>query len=235
MTWSYCVGVVIGPNATALAEDSGGIEYLAEFGVVFLMFVIGLEFNLPKLRSMRKLVFGLGLAQVLLTIVGALVGNALLVWLFSFTARAWELSWQGAVVLGGAYLADGTHMTQSQARAMVDAMTMAMERAGIAEADVDYVNAHATATRQGDQEEAKALRSLFGDRGILQLLRQRQRTEALAHEIEQLREENRVLAEEIVALRRDPAAVERLAREQLGLARPGESVFVLREPPPAQP
>src|SRR5262245_49896636 len=77
--------------------------------------------------------------------------------------------------------------------------------------------------------------SLFGDRGILQLLRQRQRTEVLAHEIEELREENRVLAEEIVALRCDPAAVERLAREQLGLARPGESVFVLREPPPAQP
>lgn len=71
--------------------------------------------------------------------------------------------------------------------------------------------------------------SLFGDRGILQLLRQRERTEALAREIEQLREENRMLAEEIVSLRRDPAAVERLAREQLGLARPGESVFVLRD------
>jgi cell division protein FtsB len=77
--------------------------------------------------------------------------------------------------------------------------------------------------------------SLFGDRGILQLLRQRQRTEVLAREIEQLREENRALAEEIVSLRRDPAAVERLAREELGLARPGESVFVLREPPPRQP
>jgi cell division protein FtsB len=77
--------------------------------------------------------------------------------------------------------------------------------------------------------------SLFGDRGILQLLRQRQRTEVLAREIEELREENRTLADEIVALRRDPAAVERLAREQLGLARPGESVFVLRGPPPAQP
>jgi len=77
--------------------------------------------------------------------------------------------------------------------------------------------------------------SLFGDRGILQLLRQRQRTEVLTHEIEELREENRALGEDIVALRRDPAAVERLAREQLGLARPGESVFVLREPPPAQP
>jgi cell division protein FtsB len=73
--------------------------------------------------------------------------------------------------------------------------------------------------------------SLFGDRGILQLLRQRERTEALARDIEQLREENRVLAEEIVSLRRDPAAVERIAREELGLARPGESVFVLRDAP----
>jgi hypothetical protein len=43
--------------------------------------------------------------------------------------------------------------------------------------------------------------SLFGDRGILQLLRQRQRTEVLAREIEQLRDENRVLAEEIAARR----------------------------------
>jgi cell division protein FtsB len=77
--------------------------------------------------------------------------------------------------------------------------------------------------------------SLFGDRGILQLLRQRERTEALARDIEQLREENRVLAEEIVALRQDPAAVERIAREELGLARPGESVFVLRDAPDEGP
>ena len=58
--------------------DSAGVSHLAEFGVVFLMFVIGLEFNLPKLRSMRKLVFGLGLSQVVLTILAALAGNALL-------------------------------------------------------------------------------------------------------------------------------------------------------------
>ncbi|HET8647003.1 MAG TPA: septum formation initiator family protein [Vicinamibacteria bacterium] len=77
--------------------------------------------------------------------------------------------------------------------------------------------------------------SLFGDRGILQLLRQRERTEALARDIERLREENRALAEEILALRRDPAAVERIAREQLGLARPGESVFVLRDAPSQRP
>ncbi|MFM8767766.1 MAG: cation:proton antiporter, partial [Rubrivivax sp.] len=96
------VGVLIGPNALALARDTAGVKYLAEFGVVFLMFVLGLEFNLPKLRSMRTLVFGLGLSQVGLTMVGALLGHWLLLWLFSFTARPWELGWQGAVVLGGA-------------------------------------------------------------------------------------------------------------------------------------
>jgi CPA2 family monovalent cation:H+ antiporter-2 len=47
------VGVLIGPNALALAADNSNVKYLAEFGVVFLMFVIGLEFNLPKLRSLR--------------------------------------------------------------------------------------------------------------------------------------------------------------------------------------
>jgi CPA2 family monovalent cation:H+ antiporter-2 len=102
------VGVVIGPNALALAQDSAGVRYLAEFGVVFLMFVIGLEFNLPKLRSMRTLVFGLGLSQVGLTIVGAVIGHFLLLWAFSFTARPWELGWQGAIVLGGAIAMSST-------------------------------------------------------------------------------------------------------------------------------
>src|SRR5512145_1049921 len=102
------VGVLIGPNATALAKDSAGVQYLAEFGVVFLMFVIGLEFNLPKLKSMRKMVFGLGLAQVLLTIVGSVGGHFLLTWIFSFTDRPWELSWQGAIVLGSAMAMSST-------------------------------------------------------------------------------------------------------------------------------
>ena len=82
------VGVLIGPNALALAKDSAGVQYLAEFGVVFLMFVIGLEFNLPKLHSMRKLVFGLGLSQVALTILTAVAGNAVLGWLFVQAGRA---------------------------------------------------------------------------------------------------------------------------------------------------
>ena len=46
------VGVVIGPNALALSQNSEAVRHLGEFGVVFLMFVIGLEFNLPRLRAM---------------------------------------------------------------------------------------------------------------------------------------------------------------------------------------
>ncbi len=84
------------------------MQYLAEFGVVFLMFVIGLEFNLPKLKSMRKMVFGLGLAQVLLTILGSVAGHFLLTWIYSFTDRPWELSWQGAIVLGSAMAMSST-------------------------------------------------------------------------------------------------------------------------------
>lgn len=71
--------------------------------------------------------------------------------------------------------------------------------------------------------------SLFGDRGILHLMTQRQRAEALHEEIEALRQENLHLYAEIQALRSDPRSVERLAREELGLARPGETVFLLRE------
>jgi cell division protein FtsB len=73
--------------------------------------------------------------------------------------------------------------------------------------------------------------SLFGDGGILQVLAQRERSAALQRQIEDLRLENGRLAAEISALRRDPRAVERIAREELGLARPGETVFVIREEP----
>src|SRR6202051_4034830 len=62
------VGILIGPFGLGMAEDNETTHTLAEFGVVFLMFSIGLEFSLPKLSSMRRNVFGLGMAQVLLTI-----------------------------------------------------------------------------------------------------------------------------------------------------------------------
>ncbi|MEO3690731.1 monovalent cation:proton antiporter-2 (CPA2) family protein [Roseateles paludis] len=102
------VGVVIGPNALSFAHDTASIRYLAEFGVVFLMFAIGLEFNLPKLRTLKTAVFGIGLAQVALTIAGAMVGNGLLVLGFAWLGRAWELDWQGALVLGAAMAMSST-------------------------------------------------------------------------------------------------------------------------------
>ena len=62
------VGAAIGPHALDLIPDSEATRHLAEFGVVFLMFSIGLEFSLPRLYSMKRTVFGLGLAQVALTV-----------------------------------------------------------------------------------------------------------------------------------------------------------------------
>ncbi|MCV2419370.1 cation:proton antiporter [Paucibacter sp. DJ2R-2] len=102
------VGVLIGPNALALAGDTGGIRYLAEFGVVFLMFVIGLEFNLPKLRSMRNLVFGLGLLQVLITIVSTIAGHFLIKSGLEMLGLPWDLNWQGSLVLGAAMAMSST-------------------------------------------------------------------------------------------------------------------------------
>jgi len=119
------VGVLIGPNALALAHDSAGVKYLAEFGVVFLMFVIGLEFNLPKLRSMRTLVFGLGSSQVLLTIAGALAGHALLAFGYqALVGRPWQMSWQGAVVLGAAMAMSSTAIV---VKLMADRLEMETE------------------------------------------------------------------------------------------------------------
>ena len=102
------VGILIGPNTLALAKDTVGLTYLAEFGVVFLMFVIGLEFNLPKLKSMRKLVFGLGLSQVLVTVLVAVGANAALHWGFTAAGRHWGLSWPAAIALGGALAMSST-------------------------------------------------------------------------------------------------------------------------------
>ena len=66
------VGIAVGPHALALAPDSSSTYRLAEFGVVFLMFSIGIEFSLPRLRSMRAVVFGVGLPQVLITLAAPL-------------------------------------------------------------------------------------------------------------------------------------------------------------------
>ena len=63
------LGIAIGPHAIGLVPENERIRHLAEFGVVFLMFTIGLEFSLPKFLTMRRLVFGLGASQVLATVL----------------------------------------------------------------------------------------------------------------------------------------------------------------------
>lgn len=102
-------GVLIGPNALALAGESGSIRHLGEFGVVFLMFVIGLEFSLPKLYAMRRHVFGLGLAQVVLTLLlGSLVSLAVVWVLPQEWQKHWGMSWQAALALSAALVMSST-------------------------------------------------------------------------------------------------------------------------------
>src|SRR6266513_682993 len=92
-------GLALGPHALGLVSDIEETRRLAEFGVVFLMFSIGLEFSLPKLLAMRRAVFGLGLAQVSATIALAL-GAAL----------AAGASWQAGLTLGGIAAMSSTAM-----------------------------------------------------------------------------------------------------------------------------
>jgi CPA2 family monovalent cation:H+ antiporter-2 len=84
------VGVAIGPHAMGWIAETEQVRELAEIGVVFLMFSIGLEFSLAKLVTMRRIVLGLGSAQVVLTM--------LLVW---GIAAVFGLDWKAGLVLGG--------------------------------------------------------------------------------------------------------------------------------------
>jgi CPA2 family monovalent cation:H+ antiporter-2 len=83
-------GLVLGPHALGVVSEREETHRLAELGVVFLMFSIGLEFSLSKLKSMRRLVFGFGLAQVGITIAIAIAA-----------AAAFGGSWQAGLALGG--------------------------------------------------------------------------------------------------------------------------------------
>ncbi|MFP1682644.1 cation:proton antiporter [Alloalcanivorax sp. C16-1] len=71
-------GVLAGPGGFGWVGDTAGMQHLAEFGIVFLLFSLGLEFSIPRLLALRRVVFGAGPLQVLLT---ALPVIALLWWL----------------------------------------------------------------------------------------------------------------------------------------------------------
>ena len=91
------VGVAVGPHAFGWVPDNAGVRDLAEFGIVFLMFSIGLEFSLPQLKTMRRAVFGLGLAQVAITTAFAMLGLYLL-----------GYGWLAGITLGGALAMSST-------------------------------------------------------------------------------------------------------------------------------
>ena len=84
------VGAVIGPGALAIVSATEEQRYLAEFGVVFLMFSVGLEFSLPQLMAMRRTVFGFGGLQVAIVLAVAAV-----------VALAAGQSWQTGLIVGG--------------------------------------------------------------------------------------------------------------------------------------
>ena len=91
------VGAVGGPHALNLMQESEGARHLAEFGVVFLMFSIGLEFSLGRLMAMKRIVFGLGLVQVLASIA-----------VFTLAGRAFGLGWIAAFALGSTLATSST-------------------------------------------------------------------------------------------------------------------------------
>lgn len=96
-------GIVIGPYGLALIGDTDAAHTLAEFGVVFLLFMIGLELSIERLRALRNLVFGLGTLQV--TITGFIIGAFL--WLLGFGIEA------AAIIGGGLALSSTAFVLQS--------------------------------------------------------------------------------------------------------------------------
>jgi K+:H+ antiporter len=84
-------GMALGPYAFGLISDSATIQLLAELGVTFLLFTLGLEFSLPRMLAMKREVFGLGAAQVLLTTA-----------VFASIATLGGVPWLMAIVIGGA-------------------------------------------------------------------------------------------------------------------------------------
>ncbi len=74
----FVVGLILGPFALGILPDSESSRHFVEFGIVFLMFTIGLEFSLPKLNSMRHILFGLGGSQVIITLATTMVFSTFL-------------------------------------------------------------------------------------------------------------------------------------------------------------
>ena len=103
------VGALLGPHALALTSGSDTTRLLAELGVVFLLFTLGLEFSWPRMVAMRREVFGVGAAQMALTAGVGAVAFALL-----------EVPLLAAIALGGAVAVSSTAIVVQQLTEQVE-------------------------------------------------------------------------------------------------------------------
>jgi len=98
-----CVGLILGPHSIGAFPESDTTHLLAELGVVFLLFTLGLEFSWPRMVALRREVFGLGSLQV--------VGTAAVV---ALIARAFGIDWPQCIVLGGVVAMSSTVLIVQQ-------------------------------------------------------------------------------------------------------------------------
>jgi CPA2 family monovalent cation:H+ antiporter-2 len=97
------VGLALGPHASGVFSESATTHLLAELGVVFLLFTLGLEFSWPRMVAMRREVFGLGSLQVL--------GTAIVI---APVAHLFGVPWAQSVVLGGVVAMSSTVLIVQQ-------------------------------------------------------------------------------------------------------------------------
>ena len=90
-------GMVIGPHLLGWIDDPRQFSLIAEFGVVFLLFSLGLEFSLPRMLMLKGPVFGLGGAQVLVTTL-----------VFATAVFVWGTTIEAAIIIAGALALSST-------------------------------------------------------------------------------------------------------------------------------
>ena len=100
-------GVIAGPQLLALFAHPEEMHLLAEIGIVFLLFSLGLEFSLPKLIAMRSLVFGVGFGQMLLT-----------TGIFTLIPYLFGVPFSASIIIGGTLALSSTAIVIKQATEM---------------------------------------------------------------------------------------------------------------------
>ena len=102
------VGIALGPTGLALVEDSEQLSTMAELGLAFLLFILGLEFSFPRLLALRKTVFKLGSVQVgLCTLVFFIA-------LYWWGTGSESLGWQGAFIIAGGIALSSTAIVSKE-------------------------------------------------------------------------------------------------------------------------